>query len=138
MLKNMKMLRRPSRPLWFAILLLGVAGILIAQRSYRDMPLPPSSPFEAMDPPGSDEPAEFYFARLAYPDGYGGGIEGDRPWHIDSPAAEHHFLQGLGRLSNINARSKEVYIRSDREEILDYPWIYVFEPGYWYLAVNDV
>jgi hypothetical protein len=137
MLKNMKMLRWPQGPVWIALLLLGAAGILIAQRSYRDMPLPPISPFE-VDPPGSDEPAEFYFARLAYPDGYGGGMDGDRPWHIDSPAAERHFLQGLARLSNINARPKEVYVRSDSDDIFDYPWIYVVEPGYWELAPQDV
>ena len=138
MLNNMKILRRPPGLLWIAVLLLGGASLLVAQRFYSDIPLPPPSPLEAMDPPGSDQPAEFYFARLAYPDGYGGGIEGDRPWHIDSPAAERHFLQGLARLSNINARSKEVYVRSDSEDIFDYPWIYVVEPGYWELADKDV
>jgi hypothetical protein len=101
---------------------------------YRGIPL--LEPDFVPEPVDGDEPAEFYFVRLAYSDPYGEGIPEDRrPWMIDSPAAERHFLQGLRRLSNINCRSKEKYITVHDEDFFDYPWLYVVEPGHWDL--ND-
>jgi hypothetical protein len=121
---------------WVVVSALCASGLLLAQRTYRGVPFPPE--LDLVEPPsGSNEPAEFYFARLAYSDPYGMRIEGDRPWMIDSPAAERHFLQGLRRLSNIHSRSKEVYIRAVGEELFDYPWIYVVEPGHWDLSDEE-
>jgi hypothetical protein len=114
------------------------AGFLAAQRTYRGMPLPPTSELEFLEPPDGDKPAEFYFARLAYTDRYGPFVRGERPWHIDSPAAERHFLQGLRRLSNIDSRSKEVYLKATDEALFDYPWLYVVEPGHWELTDEEV
>ncbi len=120
------------------LLLVVFASVLMAQRTYRGRPLPPISPLEFMEPPGSDRPAEFYFARLAYSDSYGAGIDAEqRPWMIDSPAAERHFLQGASRLSNLEARSKEVYVRAKDKELFDYPWLYVVEPGHWDLTDEE-
>jgi len=130
--------RRPSQavrksfaplPLLLVLFLLA-SGLLIGQRTYRDIPLPPSPDF-ITDPPDADKPAEFYFARLAYSDLYGMRISGDRPWMIDSPAAERHFLQGVRRLSSVDASSKEVYVHATEDDLFDYPWLYVVEPGYW-------
>jgi hypothetical protein len=133
----MRLFRRPKGWKWVA-LLVACASVLMAQRTYRGMPLPPMSPLEFMEPPGSDRPAEFYFARLAYSDSYGSGIDAEqRPWMIDSPAAERHFLQGVARLSNLDARSKEVYVRATDKELFDYPWLYVVEPGHWDLTDEE-
>ena len=118
------------------MLLVCAASLLVAQRTYRNMPLPPESPLSFFDPPGANKPSEFYFARLAYTDPYG-FLEGERPWQIDSPAAERHFLQGVSRLSNIDARSKEVYVRATDGELFDYPWLYVVEPGRWDLTPEE-
>ncbi|MDA1316224.1 MAG: DUF4159 domain-containing protein [Acidobacteria bacterium] len=112
-------------------------GGLVAQRTYRDVPYPPE--MAAIESPADgDKPGEFQFARLAYSDPYGMRIEGDRPWMIDSPAAERHFLQGLRRLSNIDAQSKEAYVHAASEELFEYPWIYVVEPGHWALTDEEV
>ena len=109
------MTRRVRVKPWASVLLLLtlVGGILLAQRTYRGIPIP----FFRMDvpePPDGDEPAEFYFVRLIYSDGLGERRLEDRPSMIDSPAAERHFLQGLRRLSNVDCRSKEVYILGHR------------------------
>lgn len=128
--------RRFQPAYWVLIAALGAAGLLVAQRKYRGVPFPPELDL-AEPPPGADRPGEFYFARLAYSDPYGMRIEGDRPWMIDSPAAERHFLQGLRRLSNIDSRPTEVYVRAVDEELFDYPWIYVVEPGHWDLSVEE-
>ncbi len=128
--------RRFQPAYWVLIAALGAAGLLVAQRKYRGVPFPPELNLTE-PPPGGDRPGEFYFARLAYSDPYGMRIEGDRPWMIDSPAAERHFLQGLRRLSNIDSRPTEVYVRAVDEELFDYPWIYVVEPGHWDLSVEE-
>jgi hypothetical protein len=128
-----------ARGALLAAILLSALGLLLAQRGhYRDIPFPPESPFTP-EPDDGDQPAEFYFARLAYTDSAGMALDSsDRPWMIDSPAAERHFLQGLRRLSNVHARSKEVYVRATDERIFDYPWVYVVEPGWWDLTEEEV
>lgn len=118
------------------ILALLGAGLLAAQRLYRGVELPPST--ELPEPSDGDGAAEFYFARLIYTDRYAGQALGERPWHIDSPAAERHFLQGLKRLSNIDARGREEYVHPGQDNFFDYPWLYAVEPGHWALTDEEV
>lgn len=118
------------------ILALVCAGLLVAQRTYRGMELPPS--FDIPEPEDAGQPAEFIFARLVYTDVYAGEMLSERPWHIDSPAAERHFLQGLRRLSNIDSRSKEEYVSPLDENFFDYPFLYAVEPGHWDLTSEEV
>ena len=40
-------------------------------------------------------------------------------------------------MSNIDSRPTEVYVRAVDEELFDYPWIYVVEPGHWDLSVEE-
>lgn len=134
-------MKLPGLPrLWICALcfLIVAAGFLSAQRTYRGIPLPPPGPVFVPEPPDGNRPGEFYFTRLAYSDPYGERGITERPWMIDSPAAERHFLQGLRRLSNIDCRSKEVYVRATDEELFDYPWLYVVEPGHWDLTDEEV
>jgi Domain of unknown function (DUF4159) len=141
----MKVLERFRGPAWrslrlppvrwggLAALLLG-GGLLLAQFSYRGHLLPMEG--YAPEPADGDVPGEFYFARLAYSDPWGDRVR-ERPWMIDSPAAERHFLQGVRRLSNVNTRSKEVYIRATDKEVFDYPWLYAVEPGHWDITEEE-
>ena len=82
-------------------------------------------------------PAEFYFARLVYTDPYSGQELAERPWHIDAPDAERHFLQGVSRLSAVDANGFEHYIRPEDEDFFDYPWLYSVEPGWWDLTDKE-
>ena len=132
------MARRVSVKPWASVLLLLtlVGGVLLAQRTYRGVPIP----FFRMDVPeplDGDEPAEFYFVRLIYSDGLFDRPLEHRPSMIDSPAAERHFLQGLRRLSNVDCRSKEVFISATDDDFFDYPWLYVVEPGWWQLSDEE-
>lgn len=130
------------------------AGWLAAQQLYRGMPFPPElTPAAASQ--DAARPAEFSLARMAYSDPYP-GFHLDlrpwptdprdaheralrrRPWEIDSPASERHFLQGLRRLSAVNARSQEVYVHPDSAEFFDYPFLYVVETGHWQLTDREV
>ncbi len=113
------------------------AGLLAAQQLYRGVPFPPESSSIA-EPEDAGRTAEFYMTRMAYSDRYPGVQLRRRPWETDTPAAERHFLQGLRRLSAVNARSKEVYVHPGDAEFFDYPFLYVVETGHWQLTELEV
>ncbi len=117
---------------------LALAGWLFAQRSYHGVRLPPESPWALLEPPGSGRPSEFVLARMAYTDRYADQILDVRPWQIDTPAAERHFLQGLKRLSVIDARPNEAYVHPDEPQLYDHPFLYVVEAGHWALTDSEV
>jgi hypothetical protein len=131
------MARRRNSVLAGLALALASGGLLIAQRAYRGVEMPPPEiPLE--EPTDANAKAEFYFARLVYTDLYAGQMLEERPWHIDSPAAERHFLGGVKRLSNIDARGSEEYVRPEDENFFDFPWLYAVEPGHWDLTEIEV
>ena len=84
---------------------------------------------------------EFRFVRLAYADnpnfsygrfrGFGGN------WATDAPEAEEHFMQGVHRLTRINAGDDSVGIRPSDDELFNYPWLYAVEVGRWELSDED-
>lgn len=82
-----------------------------------------------------DEPTtEFHFTRLVYNSrSYGGNY-----FAVDYPEAEYHFLQGVPRLTRVEAddRSRRMFRITD-DAIFDYPWLYAVEVGYWYLNVEE-
>jgi hypothetical protein len=94
----------------------------------RDMPFPPDG----------NEKTEWAFARLRYPSYRGQGLGGywayRGNWTIDAPAADRHFVQGVRRLSRIHARSVEQVVDLDSDDVYNWPWIYVVEPGHWELT----
>ncbi|MDE0104056.1 MAG: DUF4159 domain-containing protein [Bryobacterales bacterium] len=118
--------------------LVACAGWLVAQRSYHGVQLPPESPWALLEPPGSGRPSEFVLARMAYTDRYADQDLEIRPWQIDTPAAERHFLQGLTRLSAIDARPNEAYVHPDDPDFPDHPFLYVVEAGHWDLTDSEV
>ena len=118
--------------------LLVCGGWLAAQVAYRDVPLPPPSGLGLAGPPPEPRPAEFVLARMRYSDLYSGEWLELRPWQIDSPAAERHFLQGLRRLSAIDTRLTEFYVHPDDEAFFDHPFLYVVEAGHWDLTDSEV
>lgn len=79
---------------------------------------------------GSDS-AEFHFARLAFgaygrPYGSGRG----EPWLRDWPEAEVHFMQGVGRLTRIEAAPGSRHVRFNDDSLFDYPVIYAVKVGF--------
>jgi hypothetical protein len=78
-----------------------------------------------------DQPdSEFHFARLVYdsPGGYGSDY-----FAVDYPEAEYHFLQGVTRLTRVDAGRQARMFRITDPAIFDYPWLYAVEVGYWHL-----
>jgi hypothetical protein len=84
--------------------------------------------------------AEFQFARLAYNSNpaFSGGWGGRwGSWTTDYPEAETHFLQGIRRLTRIQANPEGRNIRLLDEEIFDYPFLYAVEVGRWLLSDEE-
>jgi hypothetical protein len=111
-------------------------GALFAQREFRqyigaeyyDFPLPPDA----------GEKTEFVFARLRYqthPVYRGLGFRGSNEWWtIDYPRADRHILEGIRRLTRLNARSVEQVTDLEDDDVFNWPWLYVVEPGHWNLT----
>ena len=107
------------------------------QKYLREMQSPADS-----DPPDAWENGEFAFARLRYPQFTGGGRGGGRgfgryrrsSWGTDSNTAERHLLEGVRRLTRINARSVEEIIEADSDDMYKFPWLYAVEVGHWELT----
>ena len=70
---------------------------------------------------------EFAFTRLIY-NGNDAGDWGPR-WQVDWPQAENHLLQGLSRLTRLNANPNGALVRLTDDKIFDYPWVYAVEVG---------
>jgi hypothetical protein len=115
--------------------LLGMLGVLLAQRGFVEYPDEEVNP--APIPPGAFEKTEWAFARLRYPTG--GGFARWRPygtWAMDYPKADRQFIKGVKRLTRLHARSSEqvVDLSLEDEEIFNWPWIYAIEVGQWDLT----
>jgi hypothetical protein len=86
--------------------------------------------------PESDEKAEWTFARLRYATrsgGYFGGFGGFRGggWSEDYPKADRQFVEGLVRLTRLNARSTQEVVDPDTDTIYNWPWVYAVNVGTW-------
>lgn len=106
-----------------------MAGAAYAQRYDSRLDAPPS--------------AEFHFARLVYADSTAsrrGRWGGRGAWATDYADAEYHVMQGIGRLTRVDAAPVELngeggrLIRLTDDRIFDYPWLYAVEVGQWYLS----
>lgn len=117
-------------------LLAALAGSLWAfQRGIRaifpedDDPTPPAD---------AAEKAELYFARVRYRNVQASGMWAMRgAWTVDYPKADRQLLQGVRRLTRIHVNSMERVVDLINDEIFDYPFTYVVEPGHWDLPESQ-
>lgn len=129
--------------------------LLAAQFPRQQFPRQSSSGIISMDgevfpPENPKEKAEWIFARFDYGTsqgfgngsnrgfGYGGygGFRGGRRfrrWAADWPKSDRQFILGVKRLTLIQARSTEHVANSEGDDIFNYPWLYVEDPGAWQL-----
>jgi Domain of unknown function (DUF4159) len=83
------------------------------------------------------EKTEWAFARLRYNGAFGGGGfggfrgRGGSRWATDSPKADRQFVQGVQRLTRLDARPIEQVVDPNTDELFDWPWIYAVEVGSW-------
>ena len=84
------------------------------------------------DPPDAWQETEFAFARLRFRSPRDGWSYSR--WAIDANRADRLFLQGLRRLTRVDARSVEQIIDIDSDEMFDWPWLYAVAVGDWEIS----
>jgi hypothetical protein len=109
-------------------------GFAFAQRRSSNYEYEMQNPAE--DPIDKDVPGEYVFARLRYRSGGGGrrGFRGGGSWGTDSNKAERVFVQGVRRLTRVDARSVEQIVDVEDDDMYNWPWLYAVEVGHWGLS----
>jgi hypothetical protein len=81
---------------------------------------------------------QFQIARLIY-DSYGmdNGFRWRDWWAIDYPEAEHHFIQGIRRLTRLDIAGDSIHLRADDPRLLEYPWLFAQQVGRWHLSDEE-
>lgn len=136
----------PLRLLQHLVVLCVLLAIPVMAGAQR-VPLEPQSVQSGLEGNAVVDPdgAEFTFARLIY-----GGNQFDRGymgrgrWTTDWPEAEHFFMQGISRLTRVDATPVSIYdgeggkrIKLEEGMVFDYPWLYAVEVGYWTLSPDE-
>jgi Domain of unknown function (DUF4159) len=117
------------------ILFLGSSGALLAlQRNGFGF-----GGYRSEESPGDSEvKAEWTFARLRYQtrggyySGFGGfgGFRGGG-WSEDYPKADRQFVEGLRRLTRVDARPTQEVLEPDSDDLFNWPWLYAVNVGTW-------
>jgi len=125
----------------FVVAFVGVAavGLVVAQKPFKEYPAIEYDDFPL--PPDWQQKTEWTRARLRYWDVYGypnrgvmynDGREFPGFWTMDYPRSDRHLLQGIRRLSRIDARSVEQVVSLDgSDDIYNWPALYAVEVGHW-------
>ena len=77
----------------------------------------------------------FTFVRVRY-DSYGGGWGGD--WATDYPSSDQNFSFRLQQLTSLKVNPDPIYLRLTEEEIFNYPFLYMIEPGRLHFSEAEV
>ena len=66
------------------------------------------------------------------PTGFGGRFGFRGRWTTDYPRSDRHLLQGVRRLSRVDARSVEQVVDADEtDDLFNWPFVYAVEVGAW-------
>jgi Domain of unknown function (DUF4159) len=116
------------RPIIFLAAFLLVAAAQFPQQGEIDMD---GRSFAPADP---REKAEWTFARFHYDLGGQYGGYGFERWAADWPKADRQFILGIRRLTRIQSRSTEQVMDANSDDLYNWPWIYIEDPGGWRLS----
>ena len=122
---------------------LAALGVLWAQKPFREWPAIEYENFPI--PEDARRPSEWTRARLRYPDITGYSLTGSGRfqgfagyWTMDYPRSDRHLLQGVRRLTRIDARSVEQVVELDGgDDIYNWPVLYGVEVGHWNLPLTQ-
>jgi hypothetical protein len=94
----------------------------------------PEMQHPADDPPGAWIDAEFMFGRLRFRSYRDNFSRGHMRWGTDANKSDRTFIQGLRRLSRVEARSVEQILDVDSDEMFSYPFMYAVGVGDWTIS----
>ncbi len=102
------------------------------------------APVLSFDEKGSRDPDDlslFQFVRVQYHGFMSGGWMGGGfvpPWAHDYPQAEQNFLKILSELTSVETSDRSFRVlRLHDEEIMNHPFLYMSEPGYWDITESE-
>jgi Domain of unknown function (DUF4159) len=135
-----------TRVVSFAALLAGATVLWSFQKPFREYPAMEYSNFPLPD--DYQQPAEFVFARMMYPNagggrggfGFGFGRGGDwhqgyTNWTNDYPRSDRHLMVAFRRLTRIDARSVEQPVNlEDGDDVFNWPFLYAARAGSMWLT----
>jgi len=78
--------------------------------------------------------AEWTFARFHYPSTGTNpfrGFRGFQLWAADYPKADRQYVQGVRRLTRLDAKPVEQVVDADSDELYNWPWIYMEHGAGW-------
>ena len=85
--------------------------------------------------PDGTQKGEWTFARFHYRVGNEfGGFRGFQRWAADYPKSDRQFEQGVRRLTRLQTRRLEQVVDAHSDDLYNWPWIYVEDPGGWNLS----
>jgi Domain of unknown function (DUF4159) len=127
--------------------LIFLLGLLQAQRPFREYPAIEYDDFP-LPSDWKDHEHEWVRARLRYPDIYGypdrsrlrlgPGRPWPGQWTMGYPRSDRHLLEGVRRLTRIDARSMEQVVDLDGTgEVYNWPMMYAVEVGHWLLPQDQ-
>jgi hypothetical protein len=119
---------------------LGLSVLALAQRGRfritRDTPLEERNGVPEWQVDEDFKQDVFTFVRIEY-DSYGGRWRGG-DWSTDYPDSDLNFSYRLQELTSLKVNPNPRILRLTDEELFDYPWIYVIEPGRMVLSDEEV
>src|SRR3972149_5746890 len=68
---------------------------------------------------------------------YSSSCRGFQRWAADYPKSDRQFVMGVRRLTRLDARSIEQVVDAHSDELYDWPWVYVEDPGGWRLSEQE-
>ena len=80
----------------------------------------------------------FSFARLRYTSHGGGRWGGGRRWSTDAPEADFNLLFRLQQMTSLKVNPNVTYIEITPENLANYPFVYMVEPGALELTDEEV
>jgi hypothetical protein len=119
---------RPRSAILAVVLTLGLWGVLLAQKPFKEYPGEDYVPL----PKDWNVPHEWVTARLMWRS-YGGRMAfGFGGWGTDYPGGDRNLIEGVRRLTRIDVRSVEQPTELDgSDDIYNWPFLYAVEVGRW-------
>jgi hypothetical protein len=87
------------------------------------------------DPPDAREERDWTFGRLRFRSPRDGGYYAR--WGIDANKSDRQFVQGLRRLTRVNARSIEEIVDVSSDDLYNWPWMFAVAAGDWNLTPDE-
>ena len=84
-------------------------------------------------PIGAKQKVEWTFARFHYNMAYG-NFRGFQRWAADYPKSDRQLVEGVVRLTRIDTHVAEQVVDAQSDDIYNWPWIFVEDPGWWVLS----